>query len=154
MTKIRDAQFDDFEQILALNQALFNNSHSLSPEFNLDWPSGDEAKEIFAKAIVSSTSFLLVAEVEATMVGYIWGTVENLTYRKPSKFAVIVNVFVKEKYRSGGVGKQLVDKFVEESRHLSPQKLRVETGTNNHKAINFYKQLGMDEFSVTLEKSL
>lgn len=154
MITIRQAQFDDFEAIVKLSDGLFRHSHQLSPNFNLEWSYGTEAKELFARAIVGQSSFMLLAEIDHKVVGYLWGTIEELSYRAPDKFAVIVNLFVDELSRKQGVGRRLVQEFIKLAKPYNPSKLRVESGANNQEAIDFYKSLGLDEFSVTLEKDL
>ena len=100
-----------------------------------------------------ASSYLLVAAMEGTPVGFINFTIrQTILHRSPS--ALIDELVVAEEYRGKGVGKQLVLAAIEKCRQLGCCEVEVSTEKINLKARKFYKRYGFEERGMLFEMDL
>ena len=100
-----------------------------------------------------ASSYLLVAAMEGTPVGFINFTIrQTILHRSPS--ALIDELVVAEEYQGKGVGKQLVLAAIEKCRQLGCCEVEVSTEKINLKARNFYKRYGFEERGMLFEMDL
>lgn len=147
---IRKASVDDLDKILQLNLKLFNNDAQFDATLNLDWPNTAQAREYFEARIKYHCA--LLAEDQDSPIGYLFGALAKVPdYRSLSALTELENMFVEEAYRSKGLGKRLVLKFLEWSKEQNAQKIRVAASALNEGTVSFYRSLGFIPHELSLE---
>jgi len=98
-------------------------------------------------------SYLLVAETDGTVVGFINFTIRRtLLHSGPS--GLIDELVVTRGYRGKGIGGQLIRAAVEQCKQLGCCEVEVTTEFTNADARRFYRKCGFEERGVILEKDL
>jgi len=75
-------------------------------------------------------------------------------YKNVSKLAEAENMFVLEKYRSSGVGKQLLQGFIKWCKAKGVKRIRAVASAQNIRAIEFYRREGFKDSTLALEKEI
>ena len=153
---IRKATIDDLQKIQELNLKLFEKEYKeYDPLLNLNWTFGKEGTEYFKNRILKEDGCVLVALVDNEIVGYLCGGIrEAEKYRNLPIVAELENMFVLEKFRSKGIGTQLVNECVKWCKAKNVGKIRVEASAPNKKAIKFYRSNGFKDYTLVLERDL
>lgn len=149
---IRTATSDDFESVLRLNKALFNNEEIFTKEYNPKWTYSEEGNNYIKKTI--ELGLVLVAVVNTKVVGYIAISIYNVSFRKENPISELDNMFVEDELRGKGIGKKLVEKARKLAKDKGAKRFRVEATAKNEKAIKFYKDCGFEVFDIILEMDL
>lgn len=149
---IRKASSGDLARIQELNHQLFKHDSDWITHLNFDWPY-KEGKAYFQKRI-EGDGICLVAEDAGKLAGYMTGSLKDAESWRHVRMTELDTIFVDEKYRGSGVGKALVANFVSWSRQQGVQKIYVEASAPNENAINFYKSLGFEPYTLALEMNL
>lgn len=147
---IRKAKIEELKIVQDLNSGLFTSDGPRDKFMDHNWPY-EGGKEYFSKKITDDSSICLVAEVDNEIVGYLAGTVMEVESWRPVKRTELENMFVKEEFRSNGIGAKLVSEFFNWSKTKGVQRSLVVAYATNEKAIKFYKKMGFDPESVSLE---
>jgi len=151
---IRRADEKDVPTIVELNYALFQeDARQRDPFMNLNWPH-EEGHEYFTKLLKSEKSLGLLAEVNAEAVGYLIGYMRRSSSLRPVRLAELESMYVREEYRSQGVGRQLVERFLEWVKERGGERVSVTAYAANERAIAFYSKMGFTPKSLTLEVRL
>lgn len=74
--------------------------------------------------------------------------------REYSKYTRIVNLFIKEEYRSQGYGSKSIGKVKEIAVEQGSDHIKVSAEWDNEKARNFYKENGFEEKQVDFTQKL
>lgn len=156
MTKvtIRLARSGELEIIQDLNHALFVSDNRHFGELNLNWPYEEQGEVYFKSMISHEAGVCYVAEVSSEVVGYLAGRIRSESKVYPGKRAELDNMFVKEEYRSQGVGGQLVDKFFVWCKGKKADYIFVNAYSPNTQALAFYDKQGFEDYSINLWKKL
>jgi len=101
----------------------------------------EKQAEIFHQVIHNPTNIYLVAFDEDTPVGFISCHAQNLLHHS-GLIGEIQEMFVAEKYRSGGVGKLLMENLIAESKQKGFLQLEVTSSKRREKAHQFYMREG------------
>lgn len=147
---IRKAKTEELKIVQDLNSGLFTSDGPRDKYMNHNWPH-EEGKEYFSKRITADNSICLVAEIDSEIVGYLAGAVMEVESWRPVKRTELENMFVKEEFRSQGVGAKLVEEFIKWSKEKGVDRSLVVAYATNEKAIKFYQKTGFDPESVSLE---
>ncbi len=100
-----------------------------------------------------ANSYILVAEIEGIVVGFInFTTRKTILHRGLS--GLIDEIIIAKGYRGKGIGKQLLSNAIEKSRRLGCCEVEVSTEKTNIKAREFYRQCGFTERGVLFEMDL
>lgn len=152
--KIRRAKISDVPVICTLSQTLFEHERQFTEEFNMEWSHGFAGKKFFTKAVKSRASYILLAEYEKKVIGYILIKLERVSWRAYNPMADVTNLCVDPMYRGQGVGTKLFEhaKIIATKRGV--RRLNVQTLAGNLRAVKFYKTMGFEDFSVTLLMNL
>jgi ribosomal protein S18 acetylase RimI-like enzyme len=151
---IRRAVEEDVSVIVEFNYALFQeDARQRDPFMNLNWPR-EEGHEYFSKLLKSEKSLGLLAEVDGQVVGYLIGYMMRSSTLRPVRLAELESMYVREEYRSRGIGQQLVERFLEWARGQGGERVSVTAYAANERAIAFYRKLGFAPKSLTLELGL
>ena len=152
---IRRAVEEEVGLIQQLNNELINFEMDQGfDSYVKDWALSNESKEYFLDLI--KDQFVLVAEVENKIIGYIAGSIYNdLSYSYyEGKTAEANNMFVKQEFRHLGVGKKLFTCFIDWCKSNNAKRIMVTASSGNANAIKFYKSMGFDDINLTLKKEL
>jgi len=151
---IRHANIDEVETLQNLNDEVFIDNVKYDDDLRMDWAhSEDGGKKYFTDLLNDNESVCLFAEAEGKVIGYIAASPKEIGYRN-SKYLEIDNMGVVPEYRSGGIGKQLMDECVRIAKERGFEKVYVNAYFQNTKAIEFYKRNGFSEIDVSLEKKI
>ncbi len=147
---IRKAKIEELKTVQDLNHDLFDSDSTRDKYMDHNWPYVD-GKEYFSKRITDDNSICLVAEIDNEIVGYLAGAIMEVESWRPVKRTELENMFVKEEFRSSGIGAKLVNEFFNWSKTKGVQRSLVVAYATNEKAIKFYQKMGFDPESVSLE---
>ncbi len=149
---LREGVWEDRELVLDLYRALFAHHGARDATLNLVWTESDECRRYISNRLNHGIVFL--AFEGATAIGYLAGAVEDApTFRNFEKQAELQNMFVRAEYRSQGVGRALVNAFLEWCYARNIKNLRVEVLENNPRAFEFYRELGFEKYVMVLERN-
>lgn len=153
---IRDVRPEDFSGIQALNGELFAFETTFSQEYNVWWMYEERGIEYFLRRLKNDddNSILFVAEKEERLVGYVCGYVDFYSARSVNKIAEIENMIVEDQFRNRGIGKALVDAFLEKAGELGAKKAKVAMLAGNTSAENFYRKMGFSDHELMLERKI
>lgn len=151
---VRLATKDDLDDILRLNQALFDYEYAegFTQTYNREWTYSEDGKGYFTKFVQKDDHKGWVAlNDEGVAVGYLIGFVDNLAFRSPQRVSEIEMVYVDEGFRCSGIGKELVDEFKKWSEEQGAGILRVGAMSPNKHARTFYAKWGFVESEIYFE---
>jgi len=120
---------------------------------NLNWPR-EEGADYYSGIISGENSVCLLAEVEGHAVGFLTGYVRETSSLRSVRLAELESMFVAGAFRGQEVGAELVGKFPEWCRARGVERVTVTAYWANENAVRFYKRLGFELGSVTLELGL
>ena len=63
-------------------------------------------------------------------------------------------MFILEEFRERGVGKKLMEGFIDWCKKKGVKRIKLVASIQNSKAIKFYHKLGFDNYTLNLEKTL
>lgn len=153
MINIRETQKDEVEVLQNLNDEVFIDNQKYDPDLEMSWAVGEKGREYFTNLLNDPKSYCLIAEEEGKPVGYIALGSKKFDYRK-SKYIEIQNMGVILKYRSKGIGAELIKKGLDWARSKGYDKAFVNSYFKNTNAIKFYKRSGFSEIDLSLEKNI
>lgn len=149
--QIRKATSDNIASLVELNFALFQeDAGQRDPYMNLNWPKED-GHEHFSKLVSGDDSVCLLATTREAVIGYLVGYLWNGGNLRPLKMAELESMYVRQNWRSRGVGSQLADEFMKWAKQKGAQRAAVTAYAANTLAIAFYRRLGFEPKSLTLE---
>jgi ribosomal protein S18 acetylase RimI-like enzyme len=153
--KIEEAKRKDINSIVKLNMAL-DNYHRKFDEY---YKSGEELKKGFKKWLLKNFSKrnfkVLVAKDKNKILAYGIASIEKpRPYAKPKKIGKLMNLYVKERYRKRGIGKQIFDKFLEWFKSRNIKHIELSVDARNQIAISAYKKYGFFEFQKKMRLDL
>lgn len=152
--QIRKATLDDIISIVELNFALFQeDAGQRDPFMNLNWPK-EEGQEHFAKLVSGNDSVCLLATTREEVIGYLVGYLWDGGRLRPMKMVELESMYVRPNYRSQGIGRQLVNDFLRWSKQKGAQRVSVTAYAANARAIEFYRGLGFEPKSLSLEMGI
>ena len=78
--------------------------------------------------------------------------IKNDLHQKP--YSLLEDVFVEENFRGQGIGKQLVEKAIQEAKNKGCYKIIGTSRNAREKVHKFYKHLGFDQYGVEFRMNL
>ncbi len=151
--KIRLAHKDDVSLLQRLNDEVFMGVKEFDDDVIDNWARGEKGRSYFTNLLNNPDGCCLIAEDSENPVGYITATPKTDIYRK-SKILELENMGVIPKYRSRGIGAELVKKLLLWGKDKGFQKIYVGVYFDNTKAIGFYKKNGFKEIDLGLERNI
>lgn len=147
---VRKAELKDLQRIQELNNQLFELELANFDKYLIkDWPLSKEGKEYFENAI--KDSFVIVAEIDDKVVGYLLGEVSDIPYYD-FKIAELCNMCIDSNYRKQGIGNALYKEFERIFREQGITHFTVTASFKNENAKSFYKKMGFEEANSTFTK--
>ncbi len=153
--KIRRANIKDLNNILKLNFDLFKKEYNeFDKSLNLEW-TYKNGKKYFKSRIIKKDGFVEVAEVGGKIVGYLCGGIyKRKYYRKKAKCAELENMLIMAKFRGKGIGRKLVENFVNWCKKSKVEYIKVTAFAENKQAMDFYRKLGFRDYELDLEMKI
>lgn len=148
--KIRKAQPKDWKIIQKLNSEVFTHSAQFDKHLNLKWPSSKIGINYYKKITSDKDYCCLIAEIKGKPVAYLAGLQKNYDYRT-NKVGEIDNMGTSPRFRSQGIGTQLVQEFKKWCKKQNLTHIYVCTYCHSKHAINFYKKQGLQPINISLE---
>jgi GNAT superfamily N-acetyltransferase len=157
MITIRPAIAADQEALGRFGGALMRQHHDADPRrfIQVEHPEAGYGRFLVSQ-ITNSASVVLVAERAGEVVGYVWADVEGVSWkdlRGPCGF--VHDIFVDERARNEGAGRQLLHAAVEWIRSKGRTQVVLWTKTKNDHAQNLFARLGfrytMTEMTLDVE---
>ena len=152
---IRKAKIEEVETIQKLNNELIN--YEMEQGFDSyikDWALSKESKDYFLDLI--KNQFVFVSVVDEKIVGYLAGSIYNdLSYSYYDGLtAEANNMFILREYRAYGIGRKLMNSFVEWCKLNNAKRIMVTASSKNERTIKFYRNMGFEDINLTLRKDL
>ncbi len=153
---IRKAILADLKSIQELNHELCTKENrEFDSTIDPNYPFTKKGEDYFELRLTSQDSFALIAEIGAEVVGYLVGAlIAPMDYRTVTKLAEVENMYIKDDFRSQGIGGKLVNLFEDWCRQRKVQRIRYVASAGNVEAIKFYKKHDCKEVDIGLEREL
>ncbi len=152
---IREATINDLPAIQDLGLGLFRDPSGSTEKYaDFDWAHDERGKSYYLEHIENADKLCLVAETEGMVVAYLTGEPNTLVDWRPIKTFELGSFFVLPKYRSKGIGTDMVKKFTKWAKDNGAVTVRVSAYAANKRGIEFYKNIGFEPESLTLEMEL
>ncbi len=144
--KIRLMQADDYDAVVAIDENVLKTSR---PEYY-----ETKFEKLFKSKDYIPTS--LVAENEdGKVVGFVMGVLYMGEYGIDQEEATLDTIGVDPNYQRKGVGKQLINEFMDHLKRLGVQKINTLVDWNDSKLIHFFSANHFSPSkSINLERSL
>jgi len=156
MIEIRKATIKDLKDIREMNQELFKyDQKNFDKTIDVKWAFSKAHNDCYVKDISGKNSAVFLALVDAKIVGYILcKTIDAEIYSKSKKMAFLEDMFIKEEYRSLGLGSDLAQTFFKWAKLQGLERAKVEVSIKNKKAINFYQKNKFKDHDLVLERKI
>ena len=144
---IRLMTADDFDAVVGLDEKILKASRRKYYEMKFD--KLFKSKEFLPTSLVAKLA-------DGTLVGFVMGELYIGEYGISQVGATLDTIGVDPDYRRLGIGKQLIDKFIDHLRDLGVKKINTLVDRNDPKLIHFFSanQFSPAESIVNLERSL
>ncbi len=156
--KIRKATFEDWQKLRDINHSLWVYEHdNFTPIWNTHWPFGSEGEDYYQRIFKDEDWCIFFCEEKGKLIGYLVGKIsaKNITYLNDiDSVASLEHMFIEEKYRRNGAGRELIEKFVVWVKEKKAQRIEVHVLFNNTQAVEFYRSLGFEDFELILVKKV
>ena len=136
---IRKAQPEDFNAVLPM-------ATELATSFVVD---PDTFKSSFSNCVSGDSSLVLLAEVDASLVGYLLGF-DHLAFFANGRVAGVEEIYVAPDHRGGGIGRTLMQAFEKWAESRDSAQVVVCT----RRASEFYSALGYEETATCFRNVL
>jgi ribosomal protein S18 acetylase RimI-like enzyme len=153
--KIEEAKRKDIKSIVELGKEMAD-FHQRVDDY---YVSGNEAENSFKKRLGEILSErgakVLIAKAKNRILAYGIAFIEKpKTYIKPKKIGHLTDLYVREKYRKKGIGRQMFNKFLEWFKTYSIKHIELSVDAKNKIAIAAYKKYGFFEYKKRMRLDL
>ena len=111
-----------------------------------------DVEEQYRALIAADWAVCLVATHQGEVVGYLSGGWKDSPKWRPVKATEIQALYLREAFRSQGIGTRLIDEFVRWSTQRGAQVVEVGAFASNTRALAFYERAGFRPTLVHLER--
>jgi diamine N-acetyltransferase len=149
---IRKAKIEELGAIQKLNHQLFLLEEKFDPLLNMNWPFEKAGEDFFKNRVNEKKGVCFIAEFAGEIVGYLAGGLsDTYPYRTVKKIAELENILIKEEFRGQKIGEKLFIEFIDWSKSMGAERIKVKASTNNLGAIKFYERIGFTPYTSELE---
>ena len=148
---IREATISDCEILNDLFEKLLKYEQNL---FDENIKQDLQITSFFNKKFNNVDSIILVATIDNTIVGYIYGSIDGDNKIKKEKEAIINSIYVEEQYRNKKIGTSLINQFINEIVKLKVKYILIDNFINNETARYLYSKLGFSLFKENRRKEI
>jgi len=150
---IRKAKISDYDSITSLYKQLHETEkkydNNLIDEYNID----KEQEKIIKKRIRSRKDIFLVAEIDNKIIGLIYGEIPDIIFYK-EKVSFLKHLCVDKEYRNKSIATKLIQEFSDKSQEKGAIYIRLNAFEKNTNAVNLYKKMGFEEYSIYYNKKI
>jgi len=145
--RIRLMTADDFDVVLGIDTKILKTSRLKYYEMKFD--KLFKSKEFLATSFVAETN-------DGTVIGFILGELYMGEYGISRDGATIDTIGVDPHYRQKGIGKLLINEFIDHLKDLGVKKINTLVDRNDSNLLQFFdaNQFGPSKSIVNLERSL
>lgn len=143
-----EAEKDDFDVLADLWNSLAREMEDYSELNKLVENSEDVARKGFKEILEKEDRKILLIKQEGKIIGYTSLEQGIHESRKISDYTKIVDLFVKEKYRSQGIGSETVEEIKNIADQNDSEYLKISAEWKNSRASKFYTENGFTEKQV------
>lgn len=152
---IRSAKKEDINEIFELAFNL-HRQHSLYNEY---YSLKDNAKSLiqqyYSKLIQSNEHYFIVAIENEKIIGYAYASIgKRAPYYKEVKFGFFDEIYIKEKYRKKGIGKNMIKSIMFWFKKQGFSYSELEVDAKNGVAISIWEKKGYHSFINKMLKKL
>ena len=108
----------------------------------------------FIKRINKIDNIILLAEEENEIIGYIYGYIRSNNKIKIEIESYIESIFIEDRYRNKGIGRKLIETFINESKKRNVKYIIIENKYLNTIAKKLYSDMGFNIFIESRRKEL
>lgn len=146
--KIREAKLLDIEIIDIFQNGIGDHERSLDSNIKKKGKIRYYTLKDIEKMIFDDNSVIFIAEVNDKPIGCGFGSIQknHADWSRHEFKGNIGMMFVKEKYRSQGVGKLILEKLLKWFKKRKIKDIRLQVYQNNDIAVNAYKKSGFREY--------
>ncbi len=162
MIEIRKARIKDIPSLIKLDNLLENESNEIIKnnypqyyeDFSFNKPDDKIFKNLIKKAIYSKNSLILVSEINNLVVGYLFLSIKKNPFYKLKKYGLIQAIVIENKYRNRKISTKLLNMALEWCKEKKLKRISLYVLTNNHHAIEVYKNWGFIPFSLDMKLNI
>lgn len=151
---IRIAEEKDLPFVQELYKAQLKFHNQLFDLWNEEFVHSDAFYQQLSNFITLSDRLLIVVEEASKIVGYLTATINNPLLENQSKVARLESMHVSDVLRGKGMGRKLIDYFLNWCREKQVTQTIVKVMHNNDETIKFYKRNGYQDFKIELAMDL
>ena len=147
---IRKANNDDIKILNAFLTSLIRDEKKYDNNIN----ENIIVNYYYETIINKDDNYLLVAEVDNNVVGYLYGYIENSGSVCIDKVSIIDALFVSEEYRGNGIANRLIDEFKKISKDNNVRYIEIKVCNDNKAAASLYNKCGFKDIKRILQVDL
>jgi ribosomal protein S18 acetylase RimI-like enzyme len=151
---IREAEKDDIETLSGLWYSLAEGMEDYSELNELKDTAKEDSREGFSKLLEDKDTTIFLLEIENDAIGFMVLREGEHPSRTHENYVSIVDLFVKEGYRSQGYGSKMIEKAEEYAGQQDCDYLKVSSEWENEEARQFYERNNFEEKKVEYTKKL
>jgi ribosomal protein S18 acetylase RimI-like enzyme len=138
--EIRETRGEDVESLMNCEARIWDSLRDQLPEEyverNVAWSGREGAREVWGRVLADPGWIVLVAVEEGSVVGIAQGRVDW------SRLSTLGFLGVDEGFRRRGIARDLVERFIEESRRRDAAKVTLFTSPTLRPAVKLYAEMG------------
>ena len=142
----RKAEFKDAKELNHLLTLLIRDEKQYDDSIDLNFT----VTNMYENYIEEKTKFIYVAEIDAEIVGYLYGYITNDSTLLNVK-SYLDALYIKEEYRHLGIANNLIQEFKKWSIKNNAKKIEVSVMYENKIAKSLYKKHNFNVVKETLE---
>ena len=143
-----------FEDAIEINNLLTDLIQDERIKYNSNINENYKVENFYDKYINNEDVCILVAKDKDTILGYVYGFIQDNGNLFNKSIAQMDALFVKEKYRGNGIAKKLIDNFIKWSHRKGASYAELSVCKDNIDALNLYKKEGFEVDKLYLRKVL
>ena len=150
--KIKEANKDNFEELILLRLLLLKNSSKLNPSSSYSIEKIQKSTNYMKNYLKKDDNKYFIAYHNLLPIGYLHVTYDD---KKNKKRSYLSELYILDLYRNKGVGKKLVFSQLKFLKKLGITENTLTTTKNkNKKIINFYKKLKYNLIKESKKKNI
>jgi GNAT superfamily N-acetyltransferase len=154
--RIWQAISEDIQEICGLSKELTEYDRQFDSTISLNWNIEDYIKKSIHE------NFVVVAEKNDEIIGYLICSQGNIEDYRNNHILEIEELFVKDGFRSLGVGKRLINYALDwlkeaiKEQGITSDGIRVSVKVlaKNNRAIRFYREMGFVDYDLIMEMEI
>ncbi|WP_414837073.1 GNAT family N-acetyltransferase [Candidatus Nanohalococcus occultus] len=154
MPTIKESDKDDIETLSELWYSLASSMEQYSELNKLKDTAKEDSSEGFSKLFEDEDTTIFLLETGKEAIGFMVLQEGEQPSRKHENYVSIVDLFVKEGYRSQGYGSEMIEKAEEYAEQQDCGYLKVSSEWENREARKFYQRNDFEEKKVEYTKKI